>query len=107
MSLQLILNDGTAIDIVEAGVTKHFVVTCANADSFKDIWDMMTDENLSEVQIVEEGTVIHTIVGMTLNGTQTVENTDGTLTGHFYMDGGVYVEDEYSKAGHILLGEEG
>lgn len=107
MSLQLILNDGTAIDIVEAGATKHFVVTCANADAFKDIWDMMTDENLSEVQIVEEGTVINTIAGMTLNGTQTVENTDGTITGHFYMDGGVYVEDEYSEAGHILLGEEG
>ena len=104
--LQLILNDGSAIDLVEAGITKHFVVTCADTDAFKDIWDMMTNENLSEVQIVDNGTVIHTIAGMSLNGTQTVVNSDGTLTGHFYMDGGEYVEDEYSEAGRILLGEE-
>lgn len=104
--LQLVLNDSSAIDIVEAGITKHFVVICADEDTFKAIWDMMTNENLSEVQIVDNGTVIHTIVGMTLNGTQTVVNSDGTLTGHFYMNGGEYVEDEYSEAGRILLGEE-
>ena len=63
---------------------------------------MMTDENLSEVQIVVRKNGHQYDCGMTLNGTQTVENTDGTLTGHFYMDGGVYVEDEYS-GGHILL----
>lgn len=107
MSLQLVLNDGSAIDIVEAGLTKHFVVTCADVEAFVAIWDKMTAENLSEVRITENGNTLHTIAGMTLNGTQTVENTDGTLTGHFYMDGGVYVEDEYSEAGHILLGEEG
>lgn len=106
MSLQLILNDGTAIDIVEAGLTKHFIVTCADANAFKEIWDKMTNENLSEVQITEDGTTIHTIAGMTLKGTQTVSNSDGTLTGHLYMDGGEYVRDEYSDAGRILLGEE-
>ena len=106
MSLQLVLSDGSAIDIVEAGYTKHFVVTCADADAFKEIWDKMTDENLSEVQITEDGNTVHTIAGMTLNGTQTVSNPDGTITGHFYMDGGEYVADEYSDAGRILLGEE-
>ncbi len=106
MKLQLILKDRTVIDIAEAGYTKHFVVTCADADAFKEIWDKMTDENLSEVQIAEDGNTIHTIAGMTLNGTQTVSNSDGTLTGHLYMDGGEYVGDEYSDAGRILLGEE-
>ncbi len=106
MSLQLVLNDGSAIDIVEAGMTKHFVVTCADVEAFVAIWDKMTDENLSEVQITEDGNTVHTIAGMTLGGTQTVANPDGTITGHFYMDGGEYVADEYSDAGRILLGEE-
>ena len=106
MGLQLILRDGSAIDIVEAGYTKHFVVICEDADAFKDLWDQMTDENLEEVQITDNGNTIHTITGMTLNGTQTVVNSDGTITGHFYMDGGEYVSDEYSEAGRILLGEE-
>lgn len=65
----------------------------------------MTTENLSEVKIMDDDVVIREIVGMKLSGTQTVENTDGTLTYHFYMNDGEYVEDEYSTAGHILLGE--
>ena len=106
MGLQLILADGTSVDIIEAGYTKHFVGIYEDPDAFKDIWDQMTDENLSEVQVIEDGNMIQTITGMHLEGTQTVENTDGTITGHFYMKGGEYAEDEYSEAGRILLGEE-
>ena len=106
MGLQLILADSTEVNIIEAGYAKHFVGIYEDSDAFKEIWDQMTDENLSEVAIVENGTIIQTIMGMHLEGTQTVENTDGTITGHFYMKGGEYAEDEYSEAGRILLGEE-
>lgn len=105
MDLQMILADGTAISLIEASLTKHFLVLCDTEDDFVTLWEKMTPENLAEVQITEDGTVMQTIEGMTLEGTQTVINNNGTITGHFYMSGGTYKTDEYSEAGRILLGE--
>lgn len=105
MQLQMVLKDGETIDLVEAGLTKHYVVKCDTEDDFVSLWKKMTPDNLSEVQITEDGAVTHTIEGMTLDGTQTVTNEDGSITGHFYMSGGAYKADEYSEAGKILLGE--
>ncbi len=108
MDIKMILKDGTEVELVEAGVSKHFVVSCSSKTAFQKIWNKMTAENLSEFQITENGNTIQTITGATLQGTQTVNNSDGTITGHFYLDGGDFVqpEDEYSEAGKILLGEE-
>lgn len=105
MQLQMVLKDGSEIDLIESGLTKHYVVKCDTEDDFVSLWKLMTPDNLSEVQITEDGTVIHIIEGMTLDGTQTVTNEDGSITGHFYMSGGSYKPDEYAEAGKILLGE--
>ena len=59
MQLKLILKDGTEVDIVEAGYTQHYVVTCADEAAFKGIWEKMTEDNLSEIQITEDGSTVH------------------------------------------------
>lgn len=105
MELQMILKDGTAVNLVEAGLTKHYVVLCDTEDDFITLWKQMTPDNLQEVQITEDGNVMQVIEGMTLDGVQTVINEDGRVTGHFYMSGGTYVTDDYTEAGRILLGE--
>lgn len=105
MKLQLALKDGTEIDLVEAGYSGHFVVICKDEAEFQTIWQQMTEENLSEVEIREDGEAVQKISSLSLSGTQTVWNPDGTLTGHFYTEGGDIVDDEYSEAGKILLGE--
>lgn len=109
MSLKLVLNDGTEIDLAEAGLSQHYVVTCSSKTAFQRLWSAMTDENLAEIQITENGNPIQTIINSKLAGTQTINNPDGTITGHFYLSGGVYQQQdaEYSLAGRILLGEEG
>ena len=109
MALKLVLNDRTEIDLAEAGLSQHYVVTCASEAAFQQIWSDMTEENLSEIQITENGNPIQVIVNSKLAGTQTVNNPDGSITGHFYLSGGVYQQQdaEYSLAGKILLGEEG
>lgn len=45
---------------------------------------------------------------MEIAGTQTMVNSDGSITGHIYTQGSTYVLDggEYAQAGRILLGEE-
>jgi len=108
MQLKLILKDNTEINLVDAGYTRHYVITCADNAAFQAIWDSMTSENLSEIQLFEDDQLLHIIIGSQLNGTQTVTNPDGTITGHFYLSGGHYkeVEDEYAEVGKILLGEE-
>ena len=108
VALKLVLKDHTEIELAEAGLSQHYVVTCASEAAFQQIWSGMTDENLAEIQITENGNPIQTIIGSKLAGTQTVNNPDGTITGHFYLSGGVYQQQdaEYSEAGKILLGEE-
>ena len=108
MELKLILKDGTEIELAEAGLSQHYVVTCSSKTAFQRIWGGMTDENLAEIQITENGNTIQTIINSKLAGTQTVNNPDGTITGHFYLSGGVFTQQdaEYSEAGRILLGEE-
>lgn len=109
MSLKLVLNDGTEIDLAEAGLSQHYVVTCSSKTAFQRLWSAMTDENLAVIQITENGNPIQTIVNSKLAGTQTCNNPDGSITGHFYLTGGEYQQQdaEYSIAGRILLGEEG
>lgn len=108
MALKLILNDATEIELQEAGLSQHYVVLCSSRTAFQRLWGLMTDENLAEIQIKEDDTVIQTIINSKLAGTQTVNNADGTLTSHFYLTGGEYTQQdaEYTEAGRILLGEE-
>lgn len=68
MQLKLILKDGTGIELEEASYTQHYVVSCKDAKAFQRIWNKLTDENLSEIQITEEGNTVHTIIGSSLEG---------------------------------------
>ena len=76
-TLQLVLKDKTAIALADAALSMHIVVVCKDGRAFQEIWNKLTDDNLSDVLITEGGTAIQRIVGMTLSGTQTVRNADG------------------------------
>ena len=92
MELKLVLKDGTNIPLEEAGYNiNHCVVNCNDRAAFQAIWNKLTPDNLSEVELTDNGNTVQTITGLTLNGTQTVENPDGTLTGHFYFGGGTVI----------------
>ena len=92
MELKLVLKDGTNIPLEEAGYNiNHCVVNCNDRAAFQAIWNKLTPDNLSEVELTDNGNTVQTITGLKLNGTQTVENPDGTLTGHFYFGGGTVI----------------
>lgn len=90
MTLKMILADGTEITLAEAGLTQHYVVVCSSRTAFQRIWGAMTEENLSVIRIKRDGQVVQVIRGSKLSGTQTVGNPDGTITGHFYLEGGEF-----------------
>ena len=107
MSLQMILKDNTAIDIVESGLSGHIVMQCADQAEFDAVWEQLDSEAAEEYTISKNGDTVQSVIGATLSGTQTVTNPDGTLTCHFYLEGDIVSEsDEYAIAGRILMGEE-
>lgn len=107
MNLKIVLKDGTAIDIMESGLSGHIVMQCADSDEFNSIWEKLTPEAVKEFTIVRDGEVVQSVVNGQLTGTQTVTNYDDTLTCHFYLKGDLVAQsDEYSEVGRILMGEE-
>ena len=107
MTLQLVLKDGTAIDIMESGLSGHIVMQCADSEEFNSVWEKLTPEAVREFIIVKDGEVVQSVVNGQLTGTQTVTNYDDTLTCHFYLKGDLVAQsDEYSEVGRILMGEE-
>ena len=96
MKLELILKDGTSVDLIEANYPKHYVLECKNAAAFKRVWNKMTDENTSEIHIKEDDEEKAIVVGSRVCGTQTVTISDSLMYGHFYLDrGDVYGPGEY------------
>ena len=108
MKLHMILKDGTQVGLVEAGLSRHFIVNCESRMNFLEIWDKMDDENLTEVKITEDDVVTMIWTGLQLVGTQTMRNENGGITGHFYCEGGSYhtVDHEDSAAADTVSTED-
>lgn len=107
MGLKMTLGSGEEISLAEFG-HNHIVVLCNGLAEFRAIEDKMLEAGaLDSVEVADDDQRIAAITGMRLTGAQTIDNGDGTITGHFYMVGGTYDLDggEYAQAGRILLGE--
>lgn len=106
--LEINLATNETIGLAEFG-HGHLVFDCADLAAFREVEGKIREEGaLASVEVTDNGALIAAIDGMTVAGTQTVENLDGTVTGHVYLRGGVYNLDagDYAQAGRILLGEE-
>lgn len=106
LALNLATNE--TIDLAEFG-HGHLVFTCADVAAWRTVEDKLRAEGaIEDVTVTENGAAIARITGMTIRGTQTVENRGGGITAHVYTEGGLYDLDsgDYAQAGRILLGEE-
>lgn len=106
MALNLILANDSEIIISDATYTKHYVINCENLKEWQTKRNLMTSENLSDIKLYEDGTEVAHIKNLILSGSQEVINEDGSITGHFYFQGGQNLTNEYSEAGRILMGDE-
>ena len=107
-SVKMMLGTGEEIALTEFG-HNHLVLLCEDISAFRAVEDKLHAQGaLESVQITTRGEVIADITGMEIAGTQTMVNSDGSITGHIYTQGSTYVLDggEYAQAGRILLGEE-
>lgn len=106
--LQMVLKNSTAITISEFTMPMHIVVVRDTKEEIHAIWDKLTPEALEEVIIQEDGEVWFTFLNASVTGEQLIVNADGTLTGHYYLQGERQLSgnSEYETAARILLGEE-
>lgn len=108
MSMRVNLATGSTFTISEFG-HEHIVFVRNTIEECRLVENtLMADGALDAVTVETDGGTIATITGMQIAGTQTVANTDGSITEHIYTRGGTYDLDagEYAQAGRILLGEE-
>lgn len=107
MSLKMTLGTGEEVVLAEFG-HNHLVVLCDNLAAFRTVEDKVIAEGaLATVEVTDNDQTIAAISGMKLTGAQTVDNGDGSVTGHFYTTCGTYeLGGDYAEAGRILLGEE-
>lgn len=107
MSLIMTLGTGEEVALAEFGYN-HLVVVCESLAAFRAVEDkVMAEGALATVEVTDNDQTIAAISGMKLTGAQTVDNGDGSVTGHFYTTGGTYeLGGDYAEAGRILLGEE-
>ncbi len=90
-NMELVLRDGTEIEINDATYGGHYITVCANMMEYFQQYTAMSDENMSSVQVKKDDEVIQIIEGMRVINTQSVRNPDNTLTCHYYTTGGVPV----------------
>lgn len=110
-NLKMILFDGTALEIEAFGLPMHAVMSFANADELLAVWKKLTPMNLSSVSVLQSDVPVYKFASGKLDGVQSVNNGDGSLTAHFYMSGVQQdvLDDstrEYVTAAQILMGEE-
>lgn len=106
-AIKMILKDGTEIALKAFVLPMHVVLTCDTKEEMLDVWNQFRPENLEEVKILEDDEVLFTFLYAGVTGQQSIVNTDGTITVHFYLDGErePLADPEYDAAARILLGE--
>lgn len=77
----LILKDGTTIELESGASLQSMVVLYESKEAMLDDWEMMTEDNLSEVQVKNgAGLVVGRYEGLILDHETSVEGADGTVT---------------------------
>lgn len=109
--LKMILFDGSEIALDAFGLPMHAVMTCKSKDDLMEKWNRLTPANLARAAVVLDGETVFAYTGGSVEGMQSIDNGDGTMTVHFYMRGvrqEIVSEEnaEYITAARILLGEE-
>ena len=106
---EIILKDGTAYEVEEGTIPQETRILVEGVDEFTAIYKTLTDENLSEFQIVADEVVTGTYKSFYCASATFTEKTgiyDLEPTGSGENPSIIILSDEYSEAGKILLGEE-
>lgn len=99
--IKIILQDKTELIVDTLNFPANIVKVCASKEEVMSVWGFLTDENMAEMRVYEGDKEMIAMRGYTLDGVQTVTNTDGTITAHFYLRDGQYVSvvtDEVAEA---------
>lgn len=105
--MKIVLNDNSEITINSATYDGHYIVNCESTAAYQALWNRFTANNLADFKLLnDDNKLVERTLYINLLSTQAILNPDGTITGHFYFNGGTKVPNELEEAGRILLGED-
>lgn len=99
--IKIVLKDKTELIVDQVNFPADIIKCYNTKEELLSVWNMLTDDNMSEMEVYEGDVKTMVLENYTLDGIQTVINDDGTITGHFYLRDGVYksvVVDEVAEA---------
>ena len=89
----LILKDGTTIELESGASLQSMVVLYESKEAMLDDWEMMSEDNLSEVQVKNgAGLVVGRYEGLILDHETSVEGADSTVTTTYSLREKTHVE---------------
>lgn len=105
--MKIILADGSVIECESVTLEPHFAIGCPDRAAFLSVWDRLTPENLDQIEIFNDSAFVAAFNACELVGTQTVNNYDGSMIGHFYLIGEpmAKTDPDYQTAYTIMTGE--
>lgn len=89
-NIKIVLNDSTELIVDAINFPASIIKTCASKEEVASVWGFLTDDNMLEMHVWENGAETMVMKGYTLDGVQAMTNTDGTVTAHFYLRDGQY-----------------
>ncbi len=98
-NLSIVLADSTTVTVEQVALAPLSIVALsADMASMVELWELLSDtEKAATLEVLSDENVLAAFGNVTLTGTQTVYNNDGSMTVHYYMDYGQY-GDEVSAA---------
>lgn len=95
--LQLKLNNDNIYNLLDVSYSREFIMQFNSISEYKAVEREFTDENLSNVEILDRGMVVHKLKNLQLITSQIFMSRDKTVTAYFYCTRGNYVFPNYSE----------
>ena len=101
---KVILADGTVLTPESVELGPAIVIQAADRAAFLSIWDQLDPQNIDQVDLYDNDILLARYRACELIGTQTVNNYDGSMLAHFYLEGQPVqtVDATYEEAYRIL-----
>lgn len=88
--MKIVLKDKTELSIDGLNFPANIIKTCKSKDEVMNVWGFLTNDNMEEMHVYEDGVESIVMKGYTLDGVQATVNPDGTVAAHFYLRDGQY-----------------
>lgn len=88
MKTFILLADSSALEVDNFTFDQHFSISSTTPEEVQNLWNnILTPENLSHIQILQDGIVVARYRDCVLSSVQASNLSSERIVGHFYLTG--------------------